>query len=73
MLGVRRQSLGAVIKSFQERGLIRTERGRVTMFDRVGLEATSCECYAIVREAYSAILPCARGSMDGPPAEGADG
>ena len=49
MLGVRRagvtESLGALARS----GLIASSKGRITILDRRGLEAASCECYAIVR------------------------
>jgi CRP-like cAMP-binding protein len=49
MLGVRRagvtESLGVLTRS----GLIRSTSGRITILDRLGLEAGCCECYAIVR------------------------
>ncbi|MBB4039825.1 CRP-like cAMP-binding protein [Microvirga flocculans] len=59
MLGVRRQSLSAVTKSFQARGVVRLEPGCIRVLDRSGLEAASCECYRVVREAYETILPAA--------------
>ena len=49
MLGVRRagvtQALGALVRS----AVISSSNGRITILDRRGLEAASCECYAIVR------------------------
>lgn len=59
MLGVRRQTLSAVTKSLQARGVVRLEPGCVRVLDRAGLEAASCECYGVVREAYRTILPAA--------------
>lgn len=59
MLGVRQRSLSAVTRSFQARGIVRLEPGCIRVLDRAGLEAASCECYGIVREAYRTILPTA--------------
>jgi len=52
MLAVRRATVNAVAGALQRSGLIRYRRGRVTILDRAGLEATSCECYAVIRRAY---------------------
>jgi CRP-like cAMP-binding protein len=52
MLAVRRATVNAVAGALQRSGLISYRRGRVTILDRAGLEATSCECYAVIRRAY---------------------
>jgi CRP-like cAMP-binding protein len=52
LLGVRRASIAGVARSLQEAGLIRSTRGKVTILDRPGLEAASCECYPIIRQAF---------------------
>jgi CRP-like cAMP-binding protein len=49
MLGVQRPSVSAVAMTLQSAGLIRYVHGRVTITDRKGLEAVSCECYGIIR------------------------
>ncbi len=49
MLGVQRPTVSAVAGTLQEAGLIRYTHGRVTVRDRQGLEAASCECYPIIR------------------------
>jgi CRP-like cAMP-binding protein len=49
MLGVQRPTVTTVAGGLQHAGLIRYTHGRVTVLDRRGLEAASCECYAIVR------------------------
>ncbi len=49
MLGVARPTVSIVAGGLQEAGLIRYSRGRMTVLDRDGLQAASCECYAIVR------------------------
>ena len=58
MLGVRRMSITPVAKKLQQAGLIRYGRGRITILDRPGLEAASCECYRRVQSAYDSLLEC---------------
>lgn len=52
MLGVRRASVTIAMGTLQRAGLITYHRGIVTVVDRPGLEAASCECYAIIRRAF---------------------
>jgi hypothetical protein len=33
-------------------GLIRHERGSITILDRSGLEDLTCECYGIIKHVY---------------------
>jgi CRP-like cAMP-binding protein len=49
MLGVQRPTVSLVAATLQQSKLIRYTHGRVTVRDRKGLEAASCECYAIIR------------------------
>jgi CRP-like cAMP-binding protein len=63
MLGVRRTGVTEVAGNLQRAGLIRYSRGRVTILDREGLEATSCPCYRVI-EAEFAALP---DGVAGPP------
>ena len=57
MLGVRREGVTEAALKLQEAGLIRYARGRITALDRAGLEARSCECYAVVKKEYDRLLP----------------
>ena len=52
MLGVRRQSVGEIAVALQRDGLVSYTRGLVTIGDRAGLEAASCECYGAMRRYY---------------------
>lgn len=52
MIGVRRSSVTEVLGPLQAQGLISCKRGTVTILNRKGLEAFSCECYASVRDTY---------------------
>ncbi|MDP9238522.1 MAG: Crp/Fnr family transcriptional regulator [Chloroflexota bacterium] len=52
MLGVRRPSVSVAAKALQDAGLISYHRGKVTVRDRFGLEAASCECYRLIRERF---------------------
>lgn len=49
MLGVRRSAITVAAGALQKAGLIRYERGSITVTDRAGLEGASCECYGAVR------------------------
>jgi CRP-like cAMP-binding protein len=57
MLGVRRQGVTEAARKLQESDLIRYTRGRIAVLDRHGLEARSCECYAVVKKEYERLLP----------------
>ena len=56
MLGVRRVGITKAAASLEERNLIRSNRGKVTVIDRRGLRAASCACYHADRESYDRIL-----------------
>jgi CRP-like cAMP-binding protein len=45
MLGSRRATVTLSAEILRAAGLIRYHRGQVTIIDRVGLEAATCECY----------------------------
>ena len=49
MLGVRRPTVSVAASALQKAGLIRYTHGRVTVRNRRGLQAASCECYASIR------------------------
>jgi CRP-like cAMP-binding protein len=57
MLGVHRPSITNVARELDRAGLIERGRKQVTILDREGLIAESCECYQLVRERVSALLP----------------
>lgn len=49
MLGLQRPTVSTVAAVFQRSGLIRYTHGRVTVLNRQGLEAITCECYPLGR------------------------
>jgi CRP-like cAMP-binding protein len=57
MLGVRREGVTEGALKLQKAGLIRYSRGHITVLDRAGLEARSCECYTVVKREYDRLLP----------------
>ena len=57
MLGVRREGVTEGALKLQRAGLIRYARGHMTVLDRKGLEARTCECYAVVKREYARLLP----------------
>src|SRR4051812_20750889 len=56
MLGARRASVTEALGPLQEAGLVRCDRGRIVILDGAGVEARSCECYAVVRDEYDRLL-----------------
>jgi CRP-like cAMP-binding protein len=56
MLGVRRASISEVLRPLQEWGLIRSQRGQITVLDRGGLEDICCECYRTLDEEFDRLL-----------------
>jgi CRP-like cAMP-binding protein len=57
ILGIRRASVTVAAGNLQNDGLIRYERGRISVLDRPGLERRACECYAVVKAEYDRLLP----------------
>jgi len=62
MLGVRRATVSEIASAFQKAGYIRYHRGWMTIVDRRGLEATSCECYRVIQGEYQRLLQTDWGS-----------
>ena len=56
MLGVRRATVSEVAAAMQSAGYIEYHRGSMTIRDRAGLEAASCECYGVIRTEYDRVL-----------------
>jgi CRP-like cAMP-binding protein len=57
MLGVRREGVTEAAGRLQDAGLIRYQRGKITVLDRTRLEARSCECYQVVKTEFDRLLP----------------
>lgn len=63
-LGVRREGVTEAACSLQRAGLIQYCRGQIEVLDRAKLEASACECYAVVKTECDRLLSLSR------PAEG---
>jgi CRP-like cAMP-binding protein len=57
MLGVRREGVTEAAGQLHKAGLIKYQRGHITILDRTGLEQRTCECYAVVKREYDRLLP----------------
>jgi CRP-like cAMP-binding protein len=56
MLGAHRPSISVAAAVLQKAGVVRYVRGQITVLDRAGLGAASCECYGVVREQFDGLL-----------------
>ena len=56
MLGVRRPGVTVAAQSLQSSGLISYNHGTMTILDRKGLEAVTCECYRFVQAEFDRLL-----------------
>lgn len=56
MLGVRRAGVSTAMGVLQRAGIIRHDRGRITIVDRERLEAAACDCYGITRAAHERLF-----------------
>ena len=53
MLGTRRGTVNVAAITLQSAGLIQYRRGHITIIDRPGLEAFSCECHGILNNSLN--------------------
>lgn len=56
LLGVGRSYVSAIATALRTAGLVRYVRGRITIINRSGLEASACECYAAVRTEFQRLF-----------------
>jgi len=60
MLGVRRAGVSEALRAFEQRGLVRTGRGSVTIMDRDGLEECANGFYGTPEAEYERLFGCAK-------------
>jgi CRP-like cAMP-binding protein len=60
VLGVNRPTISGAAKTLHDKGLIDYNRGVITIIDREGLEAETCECYEVIKETVETYLSLRR-------------
>jgi len=61
MLGVRRSGVTVAAGTLSRAGIISYSRGQINVQDREGLEASSCECYLVIKNEFLRLLDTERG------------
>jgi DNA-binding transcriptional regulator YhcF (GntR family) len=56
MLGVRRAGVSEALRAFEQRGLVKTARGSVTIMDRDGLEECANGLYGTLEAEYERLF-----------------
>jgi Mn-dependent DtxR family transcriptional regulator len=56
MLGVRRPTVSLTLAALRHAGLVDAGRGHVTILNRHGLEAVSCECWRVSTDEYRRLV-----------------
>lgn len=56
MLGTRRSGVTIAAATLRTAGFIGYSQGTITILDREGLEASSCECYDVARDQFAGLL-----------------
>ncbi|WP_158773944.1 Crp/Fnr family transcriptional regulator [Cobetia sp. L2A1] len=57
MLGVRREGVTEAAGKLNRLGIIKYQRGHITVLDRPRLEERCCECYAVVKKESDRLMP----------------
>ena len=60
IMGVRRESVSGAANKLQIAGIIRYHHGRISVVERAGLEANSCECYGIAKRESERLMELSR-------------
>ena len=66
MIGVQRPALSVAMRQFKDAGLVRYARGQITIADRDGLHARSCDCINVIASEERRLAALERAADDAP-------
>lgn len=55
LLGSSRPGISTVVEHFERQGILKVERGRLTIGDRDQLLRLSCDCYGVIKASYEQV------------------
>jgi CRP-like cAMP-binding protein len=55
LLGASRQTVTTLMNEFDKRGYIKSDRGSITVPERIRLERATCECYSVIKEQFAKV------------------
>ena len=60
MIGTRRTTVNAILGTMERKGLLRHQRGRITISDHKHLEKAACDCYPLLRRSLDRLYKAGR-------------
>jgi CRP-like cAMP-binding protein len=57
LLGIQRPTVSLIVRSLAARGCVESRRGHIRLVDRPALASLACECYSVLKDERTRLLP----------------